>query len=88
MKNKSWQNDEIYIDCQPVNDEGNSLVGFDVVQRGLSSETMDNKSGDTLNVSGFLSNPLVGVIVGGIGLYAIIKLAQLGIGAMSSNNKK
>jgi hypothetical protein len=87
MKKKAWQNDDIYIDCQPVNNEGNSLVGFDVVQRGMSSETVD-KSGDKLNVSGFLSNPLVGVIVGGIGLYAIIKVAQLGIGAISSNNKK
>jgi hypothetical protein len=80
--------DDIYIDCQPVNDEGNSLVGFDVVQRGLSDSKSVEKSGDNLDLSGVLSNPLVGVIVGGLGLYAIIKLAQLGIGAMSSNNKK
>jgi len=90
MKKKSWQNDEIYIDCQPVNnDNENTLVGFDLVQRGLSSsDIMDNKSGDIINLSGFLSNPLVGVLIGGLGLYVIIKVAQLGIGAMSSNNKK
>lgn len=89
MKKKSWQNDDIYIDCQPVNsDNENTLVGFDLVQRGLSSETVENKSGDAINLSGFLSNPVVGVLIGGLGLYAIIKVAQLGIGAMSSNNKK
>ena len=80
--------DDIYIDCQPVNNEGNSLVDFDVVQRGLSDSESVEKSGDNLDLSGILSNPLVGVIVGGLGLYAIIKLAQLGISAMSSNNKK
>jgi hypothetical protein len=77
--------DDIYIDCQPVNSKGDTLVGFDVVQHELSTI---EKSGDKLDISGFLSNPLVGVLVGGIGLYAIIKVAQLGIGAMSSNNKK
>lgn len=73
--------DDIYIDCQPVNSKGDTLV----VQHELSTI---EKSGDNLDLSGFLSNPLVGVLVGGIGLYAIIKVAQLGIGAMSSNNKK
>lgn len=80
--------DDIYIDCQPVNNEGNSLVGFDVVQTGLSNSDTVEKSGDKFDVSGFLSNPLFGLIVGGVGLYAIIKLSQLGIGAISSNNKK
>jgi hypothetical protein len=87
MKKKAWQNDDIYIDCQPVNNDGETLVDFDVVQRGLKSENVD-KSGDNLDMSGFLSNPLVGVLVGGVGLYALIKIAQLGIGAVSSNNKK
>ena len=85
MKKKAGQKDDIYIDCQPVNHEGDSLVNFDIVQHGL--ETVE-KSGDKLDVSSFLSNPLVGVLIGGIGLYAIIKVAQLGIGAISSNNKK
>ena len=87
MKKKSGQKDDIYIDCQPVNQNGDALVNFDVVQRGLKG-TVSEKSGDKLDVSGFLSNPLVGIIIGGIGLYAIIKVAQLGIGAISSNNKK
>ncbi len=88
MKKKGWQNDDIYIDCQPVNQEGDTLVDYDVVQRGLNDDEDVEKSGDKLDVSGFLSNPLVGVLIGGIGLYAIIKVAQLGIRAISSNNKK
>ena len=88
MKRKGWQNEEIYIDCQPVNNDGETLVDFNVVQSGLSKDATIDKSGDKLDVSGFLSNPLVGVIIGGIGLYALIKIAQLGIGAVSSNNKK
>jgi hypothetical protein len=87
MVKNAWQKGDIYIDCQPVNSEGDSLVGFDVVQHGLKSDTVE-KSGDKFDVSGVLSNPLVGIIVGGIGLYAIVKVAQLGIGALSSNNKK
>lgn len=87
MKRKSGQKDDIYIDCQPVNQDGDTLVNFDVIQHGLT-DTIVQKSGDQLDVSGFLSNPLVGVLIGGIGLYAIIKIAQLGIGAVSSNNKK
>lgn len=83
MKGKN----DIYIDCQPVNVDGDSLIGFDVVQHGLTSKTIE-KSGDKIDVSKFLSNPLVGVIIGGVGLYAIIKLTQLGIGAASSTNKK
>jgi hypothetical protein len=88
MKRKGWQNEDIYIDCQPVNNDGETLVDFNVVQSGLSKDGTIDKSGDKLDVSGFLSNPLVGVIIGGIGLYALIKIAQLGIGAVSSNNKK
>jgi hypothetical protein len=84
MKKKAGQKDDIYIDCQPVNQDGDGLVNFDIVQHGLEPV---NKSGDKLDVSGFLSNPLIGVLVGGIGLYAIIKVAQLGIGAISSNKK-
>ena len=87
MKKKAWQNDDIYIDCQPVNNDGETLVDFDIVQRGLSTDAIV-KSGDKLDVSGFLSNPLVGVLIGGVGLYALIKIAQLGIGEVSSNNKK
>jgi hypothetical protein len=84
MKRKAGQKDDIYIDCQPVNDEGSALVDFDVVQRGLEAV---EKSGDKLDVSGFLSNPLVGVLIGVIGLYALIKVAQLGIGAISNKKK-
>lgn len=86
MKRKAGQKDDIYIDCQPVNDEGSALVDFDVVQHGLSDESVE-KSGDKLDVAGFLSNPLVGVLIGGIGLYALIKVAQLGIGAISNKKK-
>ena len=86
MKKKGWQKDDIYIDCQPVNQDGDTLVNYDVVQQGLNKEV--EKSGDKMDISGFLSNPLVGVLVGGIGLYVIVKVAQLGIGAISSNNKK
>jgi hypothetical protein len=86
MKKKSGQNNDIYIDCLPVNQDGDTLVNFDVVQRGLSGITTE-KSGDKLDVSSFLSNPLVGVLVGAVGIYAIIKVAQLGIGAVSANKK-
>ena len=86
MKRKSGQNNDIYIDCLPVNQDGDTLVNFDVVQRGLGDITTE-KSGDKLDVSSFLSNPLVGVLVGAVGIYAIIKVAQLGIGAVSSNKK-
>ena len=86
MKRKSGQKNDIYIDCQPVNQDGDALVNFDVVQRGLTGIATE-KSGDKLDVSSFLSNPLVGVLIGGVGLYAIIKVAQLGIGAISTNKK-
>ncbi len=78
MKRKAGQKDDIYIDCQPVNQDGDALVDFDIVQRGL--DTVE-KSGDKLNPADFLSNPLVGVLIGGVGLYALVKVVQLGISA-------
>ena len=52
MKRKSGQKNDIYIDCQPVNQDGDALVNFDVVQRGLTGIATE-KSGDKLDVSSF-----------------------------------
>lgn len=82
MKSRKIKGDDIYIDCQPVNSKGTTQIGFDVIQEGLDETKVIEKSGDKLDISGFLSNPFFGVVIGGLGLYAIIKIAQLSFGAI------
>lgn len=84
MKRKGERNNDIYIDCQPVNKTGDSLIDFNVTQKGLSVDDDDSieKSGD--KITDIISNPLFGLVIGGVGLFLLVKATQLGMRAFGT----
>lgn len=73
----NYKKDEIYIDCQPVNSEGETLV-----------ETKERKSEenaiDYSNVLNILNNPFLALFIGIIILFVLIKVVTITINKMYS----
>lgn len=68
----NYKKDEIYIDCQPVNSEGETLVEKN--EKGSESELFD------FNV--ILNNPVLSFMIGAILLYILIKIMTVTINKM------
>jgi hypothetical protein len=68
----NYKKDEIYIDCQPVNSEGETLVEKN--EKGSEPELFD------FNV--ILNNPVLSFMIGVILLYILIKLMTVTINKM------
>lgn len=73
---KSRKHDDIYIDCQPVNSKGSTPIDFDIIQSGIEDINNIKKSGDSINFKNISSNPLFQLVIGGIGIYALVKISQ------------
>ena len=69
--NQGTSNDEIYIDCQPVNEEGSILVSEN---NGKGSNSDGDHEGSDINILEILSSPVSMIIIGLIIGYIIIKL--------------
>ncbi len=68
----NYKKDEIYIDCQPVNSEGETLVEKN--EKGSEPELFD------FNV--ILNNPVLSFMIGAILLYILIKIMTVTINKM------
>jgi carbonic anhydrase len=78
----STGSDEIYIDCQPVNEDGSILVSENN-GKGLNVE---HHEGPNINISGILSSPAGMIIIGLIIGYIIIKIINYLISKSGGTN--
>ena len=78
----STGSDEIYIDCQPVNEDGSILVSENN-GKGLNDEQQE---GPNINISGILSSPVGMIIIGLIIGYIIIKIINYLISKSGGTN--
>ena len=63
----NYKKDEIYIDCQPVNSEGETLVEM--------NKEKENESQDfTYDYQKVLNNPFIAFIIGAIIIYVLLKI--------------
>ena len=63
----NYKKDEIYIDCQPVNSEGETLVEMN---KEKETDTLDF----TYDYQKVLNNPFIGFIIGAIIIYVLLKI--------------
>ena len=61
--------DEIYIDCQPVNSEGQTLVNYN-----LKKDIMIK--GNTIDTSKIMNSPYLGVLLGALGFVVLLKVSK------------
>jgi hypothetical protein len=67
-KTSQLKEDDIYIDCHPVNASGKILI------EEPTSKIV--KGVDSLNMKKLIKNPIFDIILGVIGLFVIIKVFQ------------
>jgi hypothetical protein len=67
-KTSQLKEDDIYIDCHPVNASGEILI------EEPTSKIV--KGVDSLNMKKLIKNPIFDIILGVIGLFVIIKVFQ------------
>lgn len=62
--------DEIYIDCQPVNSEGQTLVKYDL------KKNMKQKTNININTKKILDSPYLGILLGALTFVILVKLSK------------
>jgi len=68
----NYKKDEIYIDCQPVNSEGETLVE-------MNKETENDTLDFTYDYQKVLNNPFIAFIIGAIIIYILLKIFTVSI---------
>lgn len=68
----NYKKDEIYIDCQPVNSEGETLVE-------MNKETENDTLDVTYDYQKALNNPFIAFIIGAIIIYILLKIFTVSI---------
>ena len=65
----NYKKDEIYIDCQPVNSEGETLV-----EMNKENENENDTLDFTYDYQKVLNNPFIAFIIGAIIIYVLLKI--------------
>ena len=68
----NYKKDEIYIDCQPVNSEGETLVE-------MNKEKKNDILDFTYDYKKVLNNPFIAYIIGAIIIYVLLKILTVTI---------